>query len=363
MQLKDLAKSAPVATTPPPVEAPPTPKRLSWQDACNALLRDSRLKALAEGEGEPTKWAEALNADVDAADTLLANLAEDLTRITGVTAKAPSMRGLLAKQANAHYPSPLERVKTLWKTFHYQFSSYQAGCINNIANRAIQTDKSNLIKSERKYGVQTDTYGKTFYPCYPVSHLGDTAEFKFVHSSRQAERLYRVRLATPSYVDPQDHTMAMPQRVHDKLEVLKTTHFDYAPKVLRGVQVGKDNEVMTEDVRSYYHYDPDPALVVHFGLQHRPHVVDFWEEPAKNEVVPIGSDVWSFVGCIAVALLLAVLAVAGVSTWWTRDWHVVADLACTGGGLIAALFAVGFVMGGREYLNPKNLIKRHQLEL
>lgn len=269
-----------------PAEAPPG--RKSFQDGVADLLASSRLKAIADGTAAPETWPLALNADCLAATTFFAKFADDLTRITGRTAHGvPFHVGQFSPIAANPFPDTKTRAVALWERFQVMFGRRADAAIRDIGGKAVKVLHDDVLSVTRTGRREVVRYNRSVYPLFPVKHQGDLATFTALSTGAGGEKLYAVALATHRYVDPGDHVMRVPASVQAKLAVLRTTHFEYHPKVLTGTQVAKQ-EVVFEEERRYSQYDPDPALCIHFGLAYPPFVAEFWEEPlSANEPKPV----------------------------------------------------------------------------
>jgi hypothetical protein len=255
-----------------------TKKRLSFQNAFNELLRSSQLKKLTENPHLAHEWADALSVDCIAVDNLLNRLAADLKTITGCSVEVNPFSIAVFKHAcDQTHKNSAECVNELFNLL----SSMLKVFIEKIAFDSIK--KTDFIRSEYKNNRIVNVYETTFFPLNPVFTNGDTVIFTAIEKTSTGEKLNKITLASYSYVDPYDHVMKMPRSVLDKLIVLRKTHFDYSPKVLRGIQVGK-TEINLKHEEVHLKHDQDPALVIHLGTEHAPHVVEFWGKPTHQSV-------------------------------------------------------------------------------
>lgn len=343
------------------------PGRMSFQDAAKAVLDNSRLKALSEGRGNANEWPQAIAADCAAMTDLYVKLAEDLTRITGVkathlTSFTPSM---FSEACAKPYPDTQARAAGLWDYLRKATENWHRMTVHRIASESAVVNRRKPVGKRETRNATTELFARIVYPLFPVEHKGDTATFLGLGAGVGGEKLYEVKLAGFSYADPDDHPMNMPASVQAKLAVLKSTHFNYHPKVLRGVQVAKKDVTLEESVR-YRQYDPDPALVIHFGLEFKPFVAEFWEEPlSRNESTPANQpslrDAALQGGLLFVtAVLLCCSWLTTGLPWWGNTLLTFFGLSC----LFAcwATFAV-YRDGVQEAFESMRGVERHELRL
>lgn len=316
MTLKELDQ-----ITSAPAEAPPG--RLSFQDAAAAVVANSRLKALQES-GQPEEWPTALNEDCGAANALFQILAADLSKITGLPVTIrPFTVTRLNDAISQHYPDTATRLKALAEEFAKVFAEDARRLINSIAGNAVLDGTySHTVQSGRR---EIHVYNKTVFPLTPVRHVGDTAIFFALGAGVGGEKLYEVTLATYAYVHPDDHVMKVPSSVQAKVAALRTTTLDYSPKILRGTQIAKKEVALHKEI-VYERYDPDPALVINFGLDYPPHVVEFWEEPFhRNHSTPANPPAFAkYAKKAGASFLFTLLGVFGfVGMYFYSDPHEV----------------------------------------
>ena len=333
----------------PPAEAVDT--RRSFMDAVTDLCQNCHLAQLEN----PAEWPDAANADIAAANTLFRFLAEDLTAITGVKCHPPVFTDVLDTAGYQSYKTVEDRVAGLKAAFVQAVQDRVRQALKAMRENYIADDRSRVVKRERLGRSEYNVYAKTIYPLTPVDFFQDVAMFKFPHGKGQERKVYEFGLSTWAMVAPDDHNMSIPIRTMQKLEVLKTTHFNYHPKVLRGVLVRKSEVEMNK--REFFRtFNPDPALVVHLGWQ-MAFVCDYWEDPAANEDIPASLIVarrakydWfgSFFLYAAVITLGVVLATAFYWSSWRWWWDAISTFfgliftavgcACTYDEVVLAIY-------------------------
>jgi hypothetical protein len=123
---------------------------------------------------------------------------------------------------------------------------------------------------------------------------------------------YGHELASFSLKSPDDFTRSVPKRVRRKLEILKTTHFDYSPKILDGALLYKEETLPVQR---------DPGLTLCVG-EDRPLILcDFWSEPSaanlKGWTKHYSARFFSnFLFVYSVPLLIAALAGRAAAAAW-----------------------------------------------
>lgn len=342
--------------------------RLSFMDSITELCLNCNLARLVN----PDHWPLAANDDIAAANTLFSHLAEDLTAITGVKCHPYEYDGIFDVVAYHPYNSVEERVAALKAEFVKAVQDRVRFVLTMLRKNYIQDDQTRVLKKEWSGGREYNVYAKTIYPLTPVSFTKDIAGFKFPHGKGQNRKVYEFGLSTWALVDPGDHNMSIPIRTMQKLEVLKTTHFNYHPKILRGVLVRKA-EVEMERREFVRVFNPDPALVVHLGWQ-MAFVCDYWEDPAAKEDMPPEPfvaqrpTVKEHVATTFFCLALILVGMGGIGAWYwsTAHWALVLLMS-----FIGLMFAgVGAGCSYAHWLDtfgtrvpPEDPVKYHEMKL
>lgn len=350
----------------------PTKTRLSFQDAVQAVADNSRLKAMLNGTEEPHNWHEAVNADLATGNNLLVHLAEDLTRITGQTVSIDAAHTLFSevhKAVCADYPDVMSRITAI----HTSFVAALRVMIWHVRSRITANRLRNSTERvERQIsGRQTNVYHETkssFFPMTEIVTRGDTAVVSFCQPTDHGEKLYDIKLASFAFICPDDFPRSIPGSAKKKLDILRTTHFNYHPKILDGVLIEKV-EIQTTKKEFVYSYDPDPALVIHLGLFFPPFAVDYWDDKIVKAEPPSVPAVNGY-ALFYLALLMQLLH---IPLWMACLNGPVAGLllAVVGSCLLVLTFIGGFIRGC-QYENAvirrnewfgNHLIGRHNLTL
>jgi len=309
MSLAQL-EAAPLHT---PITLNEKPRRQSFQDAVEAVLADSKLKALlssldqSEGteEGITPEWHTALEADIAAADNLLTRLAEDLTKITGIKVVVGHTTAFWQKAHDAAkkgYTSPILRVRALYRAWVEGVNSLMARVSKAINDSKVKKHE----RIERSAGSEWKVIECSVFPCVQVQIDNDACSFEFPLPTHHGEKLYKINLATFSFRPPDDYPMSIPDSAKRKLEVLKTTNFDFHPQILDGILVDKQAVLTTK--REWVRYTSDPALTIHFGLNYPHFVVDYWDHtPGQHEQPPKVHNWLLACGFLAISYIFVLL--------------------------------------------------------
>jgi len=244
------------ANVPAPVKVVEKPKRLTFDEAFNKVLDESKLKAIADGKDSPDNWPQAHNRDIYDATIFMRNVAEDLTRITGVPFKWDRDFDDIMKWA--HFHNPNDKFK-LAQHMSHQFSN---------------SFRQYIVEALDKLSIDREV------PIDPLNKGDAIAIFRVLEN----HAVKKITFANPSFVDPYDFPRRISRSAQKKINVLEKTHYDYQPQILDGLLVDekttKKLTFMTPAKAILRQVMEDPALVV--AINGKSFVVDYWREPLKK---------------------------------------------------------------------------------
>ena len=313
--------------------------RRTFGEAIEKVLDESKLRKISlSEEGD---WIEAFNYDINKAHQIVDKLAEDLTRITGKRVVRKSKLEL--KTAYQTFRNNKDRVAAIWDEFKIKFPQWVKECVGKL--KAIDQETYNH-----------QTYAYTF----PLQVLPATVSepkhdvIKFNFTDEFGWQAGEFALASFSLKSPDDFTRNIPKRAKKKLEILKTTHYDYNPKILDGALLYK-REIVPPLAR-------DPGLALNLGENYASLLCDFWSEPSqdtfKNRLIVKAQRFFTHflvVYTIAIWVALAFILTA-VFTWdvpYSLFWNIPAILGTGFALLLEACFLGMTKEAGRDEFLPE----------
>lgn len=256
-------------------------KRLSFEQAFQKVLDESQLQEIVDGKRELNQWGIALKNDLEAANKFLNTFCQDLSILTKRKHRVFELSGPFSIDISKIVTSSdnwNDRIVKIWDTFKWAFTERVKNCTGNLW---LHRDTLSVDPRPR------------LIPITKIVIENNSCSFSWMDNLSTVTK--RV-VADVALICPDDFPKNIPDDVKETLSLLKTTTFDYSPKIMDGILVNEEQELRLKQ---------DPALILNigkFGLL----MVEYWNEP-WTEKSRDWLELWSTKAGVFMAILFTLL--------------------------------------------------------